>query len=75
MKIAVVRRGDRWLAQVVHIGNELHWVVHRRIQHEVSRWVSENCTDYLIDGWQFFFKNEQDLTLFLLRWDGYNEGS
>ena len=69
MRIAVEQRGDRWLAQVVNVGENLHWTEHRRLQNEMYDWVVENCRSGFIDGWQFFFDDEQDLTLFLLRWD------
>lgn len=70
MKIATERRGDRWLAQVVHIGEGLHWTEHRRIQNKLIDWV-ETHTTHQVDyqDWQFYFHNEQDLTLFLLRWN------
>jgi hypothetical protein len=68
MKVAVERRGDQWLAQIVHIGENLHWMQHQRIQHAVRTWVEQNTTNYAINGWQFYFKHEQDLVLFLLRW-------
>lgn len=69
MRIAVERRGDEWLAQVVHIGDGLHWTAHQRIQNQMRKWIEQNCHDYSISGWQFYFKTEQDLTLFLLRWN------
>lgn len=71
MKIAVERRGDRWLAQVVYVGENLHWFEHRRLQNQLIDWVDKNLqhqVDY--QNWQFFFHDEQDLMLFLLRWDG-----
>ncbi len=75
MRIAVARRGDRWLAQVVHVGENLHWTDHRRRQIEMIDWVEANTADQVdIDGWQFYFHNEQDLTIFLLKWNGYNDG-
>lgn len=36
MKIAVEQRGDRWLAQVVSVGVDLHWIEHRRITKSVG---------------------------------------
>lgn len=71
MKIAVEQRGDRWLAQVVYIGENIHWFDHRRLQNQMIEWVDKNLqhqVDY--QNWQFYFHNEQDLTLFLLRWNG-----
>ena len=71
MKIAVEQRGDRWLAQVVHVGENMHWYEHRRLQNKMLKWVDKNLQHQVdIQGWQFFFHSEQDLTLFLLRWDG-----
>ena len=73
VKIAVEQRGDRWLAQVVHIGENVHWVEQRVLQNRMLDWVDKNLqhqVDY--QGWQFFFHNEQDLTLFLLRWNDTN---
>ncbi len=73
MKIAVVRRDNRWLAQVVHVGENLHWTDHRRRQIEMIDWVEQNLVHQVdIDGWQFFFHDEQDLMLFLLRWNGHD---
>ena len=69
MKIVVEKRGNEWLAQVVHIGDGLHWTEHQRIQNEMSHWVKANCAGGYISGWQFYFYDEQDLTLFLLRWN------
>ena len=69
MRIATERRGDRWLAQVTHIGGELHWTEHRRKQIELIEWVEKNTQHQVdIDGWQFYFEHEQDLMLFLLKW-------
>lgn len=69
MRIAVERRGDEWLAQVVHIGDGLHWVEHRVIHNKMAEWTRINCIgQHYISGWQFFFVDEQDLTLFLLKW-------
>ncbi len=68
MRFAVVKRDEMWLAQAVYIGENLHWTEHQRIQHEIARWVSENCTGYAINGWQFYFADEKDLHWFLLRW-------
>ena len=71
MKIAVEQRGDRWLAQVVHVGENMHWYEHRRLQNKMLKWVDKNLQHQVdIQGWQFFFHSEQDLTLFLLRWNG-----
>lgn len=71
LKIAVEQRGDRWLAQVVHVGENIHWVEHRRLQNRMLEWVDKNLQHQVdIQGWQFFFHSEQDLTLFLLRWNG-----
>lgn len=72
MRIAVEQRGDKWLAQVVHVGELLHWIKQTEIQIQMHTWARKNCADYYVDGWQFFFYNQQDLTLFLLRWDGTN---
>ena len=73
MRIATERRGDRWLAQVVHIGDALHWTQHIRIRNEMADWVEKNTFHQVdIDAWQFFFHDEQDLMLFLLRWNGYD---
>jgi hypothetical protein len=70
MKIATERRGDRWLAQIVNVGGDLHWTEHRRIQNNLIDWVETNAISQVdIQGWQFYFHNEQDLTLFLLRWN------
>ena len=70
MKIAVEQRGDRWLAQVVSVGVDLHWTEHRRIFNEMTDWVESNTSQHVdINGWQFYFYDEQDLTLFLLRWN------
>ena len=70
MKIAVERRGNRWLAQVVSVGVDLHWTEHRRIFNEMTDWVESNTSQQVdINGWQFYFCDEQDLTLFLLRWN------
>jgi hypothetical protein len=69
MKIAVEQRGDRWLAQVVHVGENMHWFEHRAIQNKMIDWVDKNLQHQVdIQGWQFFFHNEQDLMFFLLRW-------
>jgi hypothetical protein len=71
LKIAVEQRGDRWLAQVVHVGENIHWIEHRRLQNRMLEWVDKNLQHQVdIQGWQFFFHSEQDLTLFLLRWNG-----
>jgi hypothetical protein len=71
LKIAVEQRGDRWLAQVVHVGENMHWYEHRRLQNKMLKWVDKNLQHQVdIQGWQFFFHSEQDLTLFLLRWNG-----
>lgn len=70
MRIAVERRNHRWVAQVVHVGDNLHWFEHVRIQKEMYEWVDQNCHPLHINGWQFYFTDEQDLTLFLLRWQG-----
>ena len=73
MKIAVEQRGDRWLAQVVHVGENLHWFEHRRIQNKMLEWVEKNLQHQVdIQGWQFYFHNTEDLTLFLLRWNDSN---
>lgn len=72
MRIAVERRDRRWVAQVVHVGENLHWSEHVRIQKEMYKWVKENCHRLHVNGWQFYFTNEQDLTLFLLRWNDTN---
>lgn len=70
MKIAVEQRGNRWLAQVVNIGASLHWTEHRRRQVAMIDWTELNCEHQVdVNGWQFYFTNEQDLTLFLLRWN------
>lgn len=70
MKIAVARRGDCWLAQVVYVGDGLHWTEHRLLQSEMIDWIEKNCQgENLIDGWQFYFWDERDLTIFLLRWN------
>jgi hypothetical protein len=69
MRIAVEQRSDRWLAQVVSVGSDLHWTEHRRIYNEITNWVEHNLQhEVAINGWQFYFADEQDLTLFLLRW-------
>lgn len=70
MKIAVEQRGDEWLAQVVHIGDGLNWIEHQRIQNQMRKWIEQNCYNYAINGWQFYFNSKEDLTLFLLRWQG-----
>lgn len=73
MKIATEKRGDRWLAQVVYIGENVHWFEQRVLQNRMLDWVDKNLqhqVDY--QNWQFFFHNEQDLLLFLLRWNGTN---
>lgn len=71
MKIAVERRNHRWLAQVVEIANpSIHWIEHMRIQKEMHAWAKENCNVYHVNGWQFWFLDEQDVTAFLLRWQG-----
>jgi hypothetical protein len=73
MRIATERRGNVWLAQVTHIGSDLHWTEHRRRQVEMIDWVETNTSNQVdIDGWQFFFHAEQDLMLFLLRWNGHD---
>ena len=69
MRISVEQRGNRWLAQVVHIGENIHWTEHRRRQIEMIDWVEQNTSDQVdYHDWQFFFHNKQDLMLFLLRW-------
>lgn len=68
MKVATAKRGDVWLAQIVHIGDGLHWEEHQKIQKEVHKWVKEYTPNCEISGWQFFFTNEKDLHWFLLRW-------
>ena len=68
MKIAVEKREDRWLAQVVHIGNNIGWSNSVEVKWEMKKWVRENCQDFETRGWQFYFTREQDLTLFILRW-------
>lgn len=71
LKIAVEQRGDRWLAQVVHVGENLHWTEHRRLQNLMVDWVNKTAQESVdYKDWQFFFHSEQDLTLFLLRWNG-----
>ena len=69
MKIATEKRGNRWLAQVVHIGENLHWTDHRRTQIEMIDWVEKNTLHQVdINGWQFYFEDEKDLEWFVLRW-------
>ena len=69
MKIATERRGNRWLAQVVHIGENMSWIKQKIIQNDMHDWVDKNLQHQVdIQGWQFYFYDEQDLTLFLLRW-------
>ena len=71
MKIAVEKRDDRWLAQVVHVGENLHWIEHRRLQNAMVKWINDTAQDPVDHkDWQFYFTNEQDLTIFLLRWNG-----
>ena len=71
MRIAVEQRSDRWLAQVVSVGGDLHWTEHRRIYNEITNWVEHNLQhEVTINGWQFYFTDEKDLTAFLLRWQG-----
>ena len=42
------------------------------IDEEVFNWLEDNISDYqtrwIYDGYEFMFKNEQDATLFALRW-------
>ncbi len=68
MRIATEQRGDVWLAQVTHIGPDLHWTEHRRMQAAMYNWVMQNKLACDIDGWQFYFENEKDLAFFLLKW-------
>ena len=69
MKIAVEKRGDRWLVKVVNVGENLHWFEHRVLQNSMIEWIDKNLQYQVdIEGWQFFFHNEQDLEWFLLRW-------
>lgn len=68
MKIAVEKRDDEWLAQVVHIGDGLHWTEHQRIKNQMASWMMSNIKGGYVSGWQFYFKNEKDLEWFLLRW-------
>lgn len=70
MRIAAERRGDRWLAQVVHVGENLHWTEHQRIKNEMAIWMTKNIKGGYVSGWQFYFKTEEDLAFFLLRWQG-----
>lgn len=69
MRIATEQRGEWWLAQVVHVGENYHWAEHLRIQAEMYNWVMENKLNCDVNGWQFYFRNEKDLMLFLLRWN------
>ena len=75
LKIVTEKRGDEWLAQVVHIGDGLHWLEHQRIQYQMARWVQTNCQGHYISGWQFYFVDEKDLALFLLKWNNNECGS
>lgn len=68
VKIAVERRNHKWLAQVVHVDENLHWFEHVVIQNKMHAWVRQNCSIVHINGWQFYFDTEQDLEWFLLRW-------
>lgn len=70
LKIAVERRGDCWLAQVVYVGENMHWYEHRTLQNSMLDWIEKNLQHQVdVQGWQFFFHNEQDLTCFLLKWN------
>ena len=70
LKIVTEKRGDEWLAQVVHIGDGMHWIRHQRIHYKMSKWLKENCMHrYHISGWQFYFVDEKDLAVFLLKWN------
>ena len=68
MRFAVEKRGEHWLVQAVHIGDNLHWMQHQHIQNEMRQWIEQNCVGYASIGWQVYLSNEQDLTAFLLRW-------
>ena len=70
MKIVVEQRGIEHMAQVVHIGDGLHWMEHQRIQYKMAKWVKENCQGrYYISGWQFYFFDKRDIEWFLLKWN------
>lgn len=69
MKIATEQRSDKWLAQVVHIGEGLSWREQSHIQKELHDWVNQNCTSCHYNNWQFWFSDEPELTAFLLKWN------
>lgn len=68
MKIKIEKEHDQWVAEIVHIDENMHWIQQQRIKNQIHQWVRTTCVDYVIVDWKFYFKTKEDLEWFILRW-------